>query len=76
MKYKIIKPTTEKPMPKSGAHFGNFMPLKDMEIGDHFVCSLADIPRVKKGIESYGLKNGAAFFLSQEAHQATCWRVS
>lgn len=75
MNYKIIKPTPEKKMPKCGSSFGNFMPLKDMEIGDHFTCSLADINRVKAGIESYGKKNGCAFFLNMESHQATVWRT-
>jgi len=72
MNYKIIKNTT---IPKAGRSFGNFLPLKEMEVGDSFNFAPLDEKRVISLVEAYGKKNGCAFFINV-SDKGTCWRTA
>jgi len=69
--YKIVK---DRPLPKSGRSFGDFPPLKDMEVGDSFSFNPADEGLLKTLINTYGKKNGAAFIVNM-GEEAICWRT-
>jgi len=75
MSTKNYKITKDKPLPKSGKHYGQFCPFKDMEVGDSFLFSEGDSKRVQQLADSYGRKNGAAFFINM-SDENVCWRVS
>lgn len=72
--YKIYK---GEDIPQSGQSYGAFLPLKDMEIGDHFTIAPGDVKRVKVLLDSYGKKNGCSFILNWNGEQsAKVWRNS
>ncbi len=73
MHYKIAK---DSPLPKSGRSFGNFLPLKDMEVGNSFSFPAVDEKRVTALIDAYGKKNGAAFRVVVSEGKSECWRIS
>jgi len=71
-KYEIQKGVQ---MPTVGRSFGSFCPFTTMEVGDAFEFSPVDEKRVIALAESYGKKNGAAFFVNV-ADKAYCWRTA
>lgn len=63
-------------VPKSGRSFGQFLPLKEMDVGDSFLFASADEKRVQSIVDTYGKKNGAAFFINISDDGPCCWRTA
>lgn len=72
--YKVQK---NRPLPTAGRSFGNFLPFKEMEVGDSFTFATVDEKRVTAAAEAYGKKNGAAFFINMGGNDGnSCWRTA